>query len=126
MAHAKHEEVRQRYHFGCGYCGVGESEAAGELSVDHYRPVSADGDDSDDNLVYACFRCNTNKGEFSPTAEDLKYGRRVLHPLLDPISLHLRESPHTGLVEPLTNTGRFHIVLLRLNRPWCSIDCKSG
>ena len=29
----------------------------------------------------------------------------------------MREEPMTGRLEPLTETGRFHIVLLQLNRP---------
>jgi hypothetical protein len=117
MAHPKHEQVRQRYQRRCGYCGVSEVDAGGELTVDHHRPVSAGGDDSDDNLVYACFRCNTYKGDFFPDAADARAGRRVLHPLLDPVALHLRENEGTGLLEPQTETGRFHIDLLRLNRP---------
>ncbi|SRR6266545_4049325 len=117
MAHPKHNEVRLRYGLRCGYCGVGEVDTGGELTVDHHRPVSAGGDDRDENLVYACFRCNLYKGDFFPDAGDTKAGRRVLHPLLDPIPLHLREHETTGLLEPQTETGRFHIALLRLNRP---------
>jgi hypothetical protein len=117
MAHPRHEDVRQRYQRRCGYCGVSEVDTGGELTVDHHRPVSAGGDDSDDNLIYACFRCNTYKGDFDPDDGDAKAGRRVLHPLLDPIALHLHENEAAGLLEPRTETGRFHIFLLRLNRP---------
>jgi hypothetical protein len=108
VAHPKHEDVRQRYGFRCGYCGVTEADTAGELTVDHYQPVTAGGDDSDDNLVYACFRCNTYKADFFPQADDVRAGRRLLHPFLDPIALHLREE-ETGLLEPLTEIGRNHI-----------------
>lgn len=117
MAHPKHREVRQRYQQCCGYCGVSETDAGGELTVDHYRPVTAGGEDGEDNLVYACFRCNTYKGDFFPSPEDVRHGRRILHPLLDPLALHLLEQRHTGLLEPLTDSGRFHLALLRLNRP---------
>jgi hypothetical protein len=87
------------------------------LTIDHFQPVSAGGDDSVDNLVYACFRDNTYKGDFWPSPAELKLGRRLLHPLLDQIPLHVRENPLTCQLEPLTPTGRFHILLLRLNRP---------
>jgi hypothetical protein len=117
MAHPRHQEVRHRYQQQCGYCGVAEVDAGAEHTVDHFHPISAGGDDSDDNLVYACFRCNLYKGDFLPTAEDVSQGRRVLHPLLDNASLHFQENPSTGLLEPLTETGRFHLLLLRLNRP---------
>ena len=66
MAHPKHEQVRQHYGQRCGYCGITETDAGGELTIDHYRPVAAGGNDSDDNLVYACFRCNQYCGRFVP------------------------------------------------------------
>lgn len=117
MPHAKHDQVRGRYGARCGYCGVAENEAGGELSVDHYVPVGAGGDDSDDNLIYACFRCNFFKGDFNPTPEDRAKGRVLLHPLRDDASKHLRFDETTGQLEPLTETGRFHVAVLRLNRP---------
>ena len=46
--------VIEACNFRCGYCGVSETSSGGELTIDHYRPVSQNGDDSDDNLVYAC------------------------------------------------------------------------
>lgn len=116
MAHPKHEEVRQRYSLCCGYCGVSESEAGGEFTVDHYRPISAGGDDSADNLVYACFKCNQYKGAYFPDSSRLSLGQRVLHPLRDDVSEHLRENERMGRLDPLTETGRFHIGLLQLNR----------
>ena len=117
MRHPKFESVRQRYQHACGYCGVTEAAVGGELTVDHYRPRTAGGGDDDDNLVYACMKCNQYKGEFWPDAEDLAQGRRVLHPLLDDVEAHLREDEQTGHLQALTETGRFHIALLRLNRP---------
>jgi hypothetical protein len=117
MAHPRQQEVRERYHGRCGYCGVSDTDSAGELTVDHYLPVSAGGDDADDNLVYACFRCNTFKAAFLPTAEDVAHGRRVLHPLRDDPAAHFRLNTATGRLEPSTETGHFHIALLHLNRP---------
>jgi len=117
VAHAKHGEVRLLYGQRCGYCGVAEIDAAGELTVDHYRPVSAGGGDGDENLVYACSRCNLYKGDFWPSEEDVANGRRVLHPLKDSIELHLRLDDPSGHLQPLTDTGRFHITMLHLNRP---------
>jgi hypothetical protein len=57
------------------------------------------------------------KADFYPRAEDIALGRRVLHPLKDNLSNHVRENLRTGELEPLTEYGRFHIALLRLNRP---------
>lgn len=116
MAHPKHEQVRQRYQQRCGYCTVSEVDAGGELSVDHFQPKSDGGDESDDNLVYACFRCNFYKSQFSPTAVDRAAGRRLLHPLLEDFSQHIVEDPQTGVLVPKSETGRFHINILHLNR----------
>ena len=41
----------------------------------------------------------------------------VLHPLRDNLQEHLRLDQSAGRLEPVTETGRFHTVLLHLNRP---------
>ncbi len=89
MAHPKLPAVRERYVFRCGYCGVSEADVGGELTVDHFRPVSAGGDDDDENLVYACVRCNQYKGALSPEATDPAQERRLLHPLRDDRAAHI-------------------------------------
>jgi FtsZ-binding cell division protein ZapB len=70
------------------------------------------GSDDPDNLVYCCHACNEFKGDF--WSDDPV--RRVLHPLRDVLPDHLVESIEYQIV-PLTDTGRFHITLLHLNRP---------
>jgi len=117
VAHPKHEAVRQRFGFCCGYCGVTEVDVGGELTVDHFHPVSAGWDDGDDNLVYACMRCNLYKSDYTPNEADRIHERRLLHPLLEDTSQHLQEDRESGRLQALTETGRFHITLLRLNRP---------
>ncbi len=116
MAHSKHQSVRARYGNCCGYCGISETDAGGELTVDHYEPISAGGDDSDENLVYACVRCNQYKGAFAPSEAQQAQGLRLLHPLRDNIAEHLRENEATGRLEGLTPLGAFHIASLALNR----------
>ena len=61
---SQHSEVRDRYERRCGYCGVSEVEAGGQLTIDHFKPLASGGDESPENLVYACFRCNSYKGDF--------------------------------------------------------------
>ncbi len=111
------EILRERYHRSCGYCGVTEVPVGGELTIDHYRPRAAGGDDDQGNLVYACIRCNQYKGDFWPNSDDLAHGRRVIHPIGDDMSLHVTEDENTGYLHALTPTGSFHMMLLRLNRP---------
>jgi hypothetical protein len=117
VAHSKHEDIRRRYDFRCGYCGVTETDTGGQLTVDHYIPVSVGGDDSDENLVYACFRCNLFKSDFCPSDEESRQGRRLLHPQRDTLSDHYFEDTTTYLLMPRTLTGSVHIALLQLNRP---------
>lgn len=117
MAHPKHADVRDRYHRCCGYCGVGEDDAGCELTVDHFVPLAAGGGDDDENLVYACFRCNLFKADFFPSDADRLSGNVLLHPLRDVLSAHFQLEEESGRLEALTDTGRFHVHLLRLNRP---------
>jgi len=109
--------VQRRYQGRCGYCRVSEIDSGGTLTVDHYRPISQGGDDADDNLVYACFKCNQFKGDFYPSSADVLEDRRLLHPLLDDLDQHMRLDEYNGWLRPLTPTGRFHMALLQLNRP---------
>jgi hypothetical protein len=117
VAHPKHEQVRQRFEGACGYCGVKEVDVGGQLVIDHYLPIAAGGTDDDENLVYCCFRCNLYKGDFAPDPSDLVAKRAVLHPLKDSFDEHLWGNESTGILSPLTETGRFHQCLLHLNRP---------
>jgi hypothetical protein len=117
MNHPEFAQIRQRYRHACGYCGITEDSAGGELTINHYRPRSAGGGDDLDNLVYAYVKCNQYKHDFWPTAEDHAQQRRIVHPLLDDVTHHFALNEQTGHLEPRTETGRFHIALLRLNRP---------
>jgi hypothetical protein len=40
-----------------------------------------------------------------------------LHPLRDDLATHIRENESTGRLQGIAATGRFHIEVLRLNRP---------
>lgn len=107
------QTVRRAYDFGCGYCGVREEDAGSELELDHFKPRSLGGDDALENLVYCCTTCNRVKGDFWATSTTEK---RLLHPQQDDLSLHLRQESD-GFLTALTETGKFHLSRLRLNRP---------
>lgn len=117
MSHTKSEIVRRLYRYTCGYCGITETDVGSEMTVDHFMPRIMGGGDDLDNLVYACWKCNQLKHDFWPSPEDISYQRRILHPLLDDISIHLRSNEQNGLIEAMTETGRFHSATIRLNRP---------
>jgi hypothetical protein len=107
------ESVRASYGFRCGYCGVTETESGGQLEIDHFCPQSHGGQDTPDNMVYACPACNRFKGDYWPTPEaspDLM----LLHPQQDDLTAHVELLPDGRLIG-LTKRGWFHIQRLRLN-----------
>ena len=106
------EKLRRLYQFRCGYCGTSEADVGAELEVDHYQPRSKGGSDNFSNLVYCCPACNRFKGNYWNPSSPL----RVLHPHRDNPSEQFREGEH-GLLIPLTETGKFHVERLQLNRP---------
>ncbi len=106
------EAVRRAYGYRCGYCGIHEEEAGCELEVDHFRSRAAGGSDELSNLVYCCSACNRIKSDFW----SVDAIRRLLHPLQDDLSTHLREDAD-GRLAAMTETGAFHLKRLKLNRP---------
>ncbi len=58
------QQVRERFGYRCGYCGVAEQEAGALLEIDHYRPLSAGGGEEIENLVYCCPACNRFKHDY--------------------------------------------------------------
>jgi len=110
------KEIRRIYNYQCGYCTVHETDAGGKLEIDHFQPSRHGGTDDIENLVYCCPVCNRYKRDFWPNEVDLNSGRRILHPKRDELSTHVREEIDGRLVS-LTETGRFHIKKLHLNRP---------
>jgi len=122
MAHPKKDEVRSRYLYRCGYCGVTETDAGGELTVDHFIPQKQGGDDSDDNLFYCCIRCNQYKGSVSPNNVNKNLSELLLHPQQDDLPHHLRENS-SGILIGLTKQGTSHIAALHLNREALIAHC---
>ena len=106
------ETLRRLYQFRCGYCDTSEVGVGAELEIDHYHPRSKGGSDNFSNLVYCCPTCNRFKSNYwNPSSP-----RRVLHPRRDNPSEHFIAG-QDGLLTPLTETGRFHLERLQLNRP---------
>lgn len=50
--------------FVCEYCQ--QQKLKTELVVDHFIPLSKNGDNSDDNLICCCIRCNSHKTDLMP------------------------------------------------------------
>jgi hypothetical protein len=106
------EQVRQRAGFACEYCRVTETDAAGELAIDHFRPRIEGGTDELDNLLYCCFRCNLYKADYWPGPGG---GPGLWNPRIDARDVHLL-TLMDGRLYPVTPTGEFTLRRLRLNR----------
>jgi len=105
--------VRQRANFTCEYCRLKEADIPAHLTMDHYCPQSKGGEDSLDNLVYACVWCNQRKQAYWPeSSADI--------PLWNPrqsSSLEHFVFQADGTVSAISAIGVFTIQRLQLNRP---------
>lgn len=64
------EQVRNRAEAACEFCGVSEINTGGQLTIDHFHPQSKGGQDSLENLIYCCVRCNQYKQNYWPVNAD--------------------------------------------------------
>lgn len=62
------KNVLRRDNHTCQYCGTKNSP----MTMDHILPKSRGGDDSWENLITACFRCNNLKGNRTPKEAGMK------------------------------------------------------
>ncbi len=107
------EQVRQRANFACEFCGVTETDTGGELTIDHFRPITKGGDDGLGNLLYCCHRCNQYKLDYWSMQPDEP---SLWNPRREPAAQHFLELDD-GTLHPLTDEGAFTLNRLRLNRP---------
>lgn len=71
------QNVLRRDNFACQYCG-----GVRNLTLDHLTPRSRGGATNWLNLVTACMRCNTRKGDRTPEEAGLKLLRKPIKPSL--------------------------------------------
>ena len=107
------EQVRRRAEQRCEFCGIHETDAGGELTLDHFRPKSRGGGDDLDNLIYACSRCNLFKHDYWPQSPGAPH---LWNPRKEPSAAHFVELDD-GTLESRSATGAFTLRQLRLNRP---------
>jgi hypothetical protein len=107
------QQVRERAHFACEYCGVTETDTGGELTVDHFQPQAGGGTDDLDNLLYCCYRCNQYKADYRPSQPDEPALWNSRQERMDSHLLLLAD----GTLYPITAVGEFTLRRLRLNRP---------
>lgn len=69
------ENVFRRDGYQCQYCGTNK-----ELTLDHVVPKAKGGSTAWNNLVTACKRCNSKKGDFSPEEAGFELNIRPYKP----------------------------------------------
>lgn len=116
MAHPRHEVVCTRAGAVCEYCRVPERFYAGVFAVEHIIARQHGGGDRDENLAYACDRCNLHKGPniagLDPDTGELT---RLFHPRTDDWDEHFRWDGH--ILTGRTPIGRTTVAVLAMNHP---------
>lgn len=69
------QNIFKRDGFRCVYCGTRD-----RLTLDHVLPRSRGGQDGWHNLVTACQRCNTMKGDRTPEEADMQLSQPPFRP----------------------------------------------
>lgn len=69
------QNVFKRDSHTCQYCGKNE-----HLTLDHVVPKAKGGRSTWDNLITACSRCNTFKGDRTPTQADMTLNKMPYRP----------------------------------------------
>lgn len=106
--------VAQRADYRCEYCLSPTTFTTHPHEPDHIIPIQHGGDSGDQNLAFACFECNRNKG---PNVGSFDPVTGLLTSFFNPRS-HQWEEHFTWngvLIMPLTAEARVTIKILRVN-----------
>ena len=116
------EYTRKDFRRVCAYCFRHEDDGGGvgHYQQDHFEPQSRPGVDPADywNLYWSCGDCNGPgcKSDTWPSAQEARYGFVFCDPCkCDPFSRDYKKDK-SGLLLALTDSGRFTIEHLRLNK----------
>ena len=106
--------VAERADYCCEYSLLPQVVALHQHEPDHIVPLQHSGETHENNLAWACFRCNRYKG---PNVGSFDPLTGVLVPLFNPRtqtwSLHFEWD--RAIIRPLTPEGRVTVKILRLN-----------
>ena len=113
---ALRQQVAARANARCEYCRLHEDYAYFTHEIDHIYAEKHSGDTIEANLCLACADCNRHKGS-DLCSIDPQTGNVValFHPRHESWNEHFRLI-ETGVIEPLTATGRVTERILRFNR----------
>jgi 5-methylcytosine-specific restriction endonuclease McrA len=70
------KNILRRDSHRCQFCGRSDLT----LTIDHVTPISRGGEDTWENLVCACVRCNNKKGDRTPEESMMPLRRKPMRP----------------------------------------------
>ncbi len=111
--------LRIEFDATCVYCRMPDSlSERNSYAVEHYKPRNRfpDLDTVYSNLFYSCCNCNSHKGTFWPSKDQLSLGLFIPNPCEQVMHNHMR-SQVGGMIKPHSFAGQWAIDLLDLNSP---------
>jgi len=101
----------------CEYCKALASHTPSPFEVEHIIALVVGGDDTLENLAYACRGCNLHKG-IKVTISDLKTGQQIplFHPRKDQWNDHFKWDDEVLRIIGITLKGELTIKTLDMNR----------
>jgi hypothetical protein len=106
----------------CEYCHAPEAVFNLPFEVEHVKPISQGGDDSENNLALSCRSCNLYKsdsvsGYYEVTEnEEIQFIQvRLFNPRRDTRKEHFALDRKTGKINGLTPSGKATISRLKIN-----------
>jgi hypothetical protein len=116
MAHPRHDFIAVRAGRACECCRIPEALYKGLYVSDHIIANQHGGSDRDDNLAYACSRCNLHKGpNIAGLDPDTGQLTRLFNPRADVWEEHFSWSGH--ILVGRTSIGRTTVRVLAMNEP---------
>lgn len=109
-------QIAQRAAYSCEYCLIDEFKTGLFCEVDHIIGVKHSGPTEINNLAYACFNCNRNKGSDLASIDwKTKEIIRFYNPRSDIWAEHFSLSGYQ--IVPFTQIGKVTEIILRFNEP---------
>lgn len=107
-------DVALRANYCCEYCLINEIKTGLLCEIDHIIGIKHRGPTAVDNLAYACFNCNRNKGSDLASIDwATNEIIRFYNPRVDTWSGHFRIDGYH--IMPMTQIGKVTEAILRFN-----------
>jgi hypothetical protein len=108
--------VAKRAGHVCEYCHAPEAVFNLQFEVEHIKPISSGGQNSEDNLALSCRSCNLYKSDNVSFPDEITQRKvRLFNPRRHVWKNHFKIDYQTGEISGLTTIGRATAVCLKMN-----------